>query len=366
MRKRRKKIKINQATLLAIFAIILVLVGSVIFLEKGIHRRETPHVLVAPTKLMEPDLIIKGCLFDLGIHKDQITTRNHTIKVETRENFTRDQLSFAFKPVEKYGSIDIKDLGHTTIEVGDETWVIEFIYPKKEVAAIIPPKPHIPAFPGVHIAIIVDDMGPDMKAAEQLASIDGDLTFSVMPMRPHSQEIARYLHEKGHEVMLHLPMQAIAGNDPGEGAIYKDMSPDQIRDTLLRDINAVPYISGVNNHMGSEATQDREIMMLVETELKNKGLFYIDSLTSGKSVGFKVAQEIGLPSNKRDVFLDDERNDVYIMGQLEQLKNIARKRSGAIGICHPHPVTIAVLQREVPKLKDEGITLERVSRFVHE
>jgi len=366
MRKRRKKIKVNQATLLAIFAIILVLVGAVLFLEKGMHRKEAPIIPSVPQKQVETELMIKGCLFDLGIHKDQTTTRNHTIKVESRENFTRKQLSSAFKPVEKYGSIEIKDIGHATIEVGDETWMIEFIYPGKGVAAVIPPKPFIPAFPTGYMAIIVDDMGPDMKPAEQLSSIDGDLTFSVMPMRLHSQEVALYLHTKGREVMLHLPMQGAAGHDPGEGAIFKGMAPDQIRTILLGDIRAVPYISGVNNHMGSEVTQDREIMTLVETELKNKGLFYIDSLTSGKSVGFKVAQEIGLPWNKRDVFLDDEQNEAYILGQLEELKRKAVKHSSAIGICHPHPETIAVLQREVPKLKDEGITLERVSRLIHE
>ena len=128
---RKRKIKINQTTLLAIFAIVLVLVGAVIYLEKGMHRREAPKTPSVPQKLMETELIIKGCLFDLGIHKDQARTHNHTIKVETRENFTRDQLSSVFKPIEKYGSIDIKDASHATIEVGDETWVIEFIYPKR-------------------------------------------------------------------------------------------------------------------------------------------------------------------------------------------------------------------------------------------
>ena len=105
---------------------------------------------------------------------------------------------------------------------------------------------------------------------------------------------------------------------------------------------------------------------MLKQSLKNNGLFYIDSLTSGKSVGFKVAQEIGLPWNRRDVFLDDELNEAYILGQLEELKRKAVKHSSAIGICHPHPETIAVLQREVPKLKDEGIILERVSKLIHE
>ena len=77
MRKRRKKIKVNQATLLAIFAIILVLVGAVMFIGKGMHRREAPIVPAVSQKLVETELIIKGCLFDLGIHKDQTTTRNH-------------------------------------------------------------------------------------------------------------------------------------------------------------------------------------------------------------------------------------------------------------------------------------------------
>ncbi len=365
-RTRKSKIKINQTTMIVICAIILVLIGTVIYLEKGMHRKEAPKIPTVAQKLVETELIIKGCLFNLGIHKDQTTIRNHTIKVESREKFTRDKLSSAFKPVEKYGSLEIKDIGHAIIKVGDETWVIDFIYPKKEVAAVIPPKPIIPTLPEVRMAIIVDDMGPDMKPAKQLAAIDGELTFSVMPLRPHSQEVAQYLHTKGHEVMLHLPMQGAAGHDPGEGAIFKGMAPDQIRTILLGDIRAVPYISGVNNHMGSEVTQDREIMILVETELKNKGLFYIDSLTSGKSVGFKVAQEIGLPWNKRDVFLDDEQNEAYILAQLEELKRKAVKHLSAIGICHPHPETIAVLQREVPKLKAEGITLERVSKLIHE
>jgi polysaccharide deacetylase 2 family uncharacterized protein YibQ len=380
MRKRRKKIQVNKATLLAVFVIILVLVGAVVFLEKGIPKWEAqniPEYHVKPKEelhpprlsanLMREDLIIKGCLFDLDIKNDNTKLQGHKFKVTSTKKLTTDQLSSAFDPLRKIGSVIIKDNNEfVEIKTDKEAWEIEFIYPKKEVAAIIPPKPVVPSLSGVRMAIIVDDMGPDMKPAKQLAAIDGDLTFSIMPMRRHSQEVADYLHAKGHEVMLHLPMQGAAGNDPGEGAIFKRMAPDQIRTILLEDINAVPHISGVNNHMGSEATQDRNIMMLVETELKKNGLFYIDSLTSGKSVGFKVAQEIGLPWNKRDVFLDNEQNDAYIMGQLEELKRKAIKNTSAIGICHPHSETIAVLQREVPKLKDEGITLERVSKLIHE
>jgi hypothetical protein len=365
---RKPNFKISLTMTFTIVAIILVIAGIILlFLVKGIFKKEAPHmpsVPPIPSKLLEKELIIKGCLFELGVYNELITICGHTFKIESRKKYSVDQISSAFRPLTKYGNVEVRDTGHVTIMIDNEKWEIEFIYPEKGLAAIIPSKPRIPAFSEVRMAIIVDDMGPDMKAAELLASIDGDLTFSVMPMRPHSQEVARYLHENGHEVMLHLPMQGAAGHDPGEGAIYKGMAPDQIQTILLEDIKAVPYISGVNNHMGSEVTQDREIMVLVENELRNKGLFFIDSLTTGKSVGFKIAQEIGLPWNKRDVFLDNEQNETYIMGQLEQLKNLAKKRSSAIGICHPHPETIAVLQREVPRLKAEGIILERVSKLV--
>lgn len=358
----------GKAPIIAVIgAIIIILAGLVWFLE----RRVSPPGPVTPPEVQRPipevGLMIRGCLFDLGIHKDQVEVYEQSFQVKTETKFTRPRLSAVFAPLERYGKVEVKDARHVRIKIDGRSWVIEFMSVKKEIAVVIPPKPITPIAPAKpgRLAIIVDDMGMEMKPAQQLAAIDGDLTFSILPLRPYSREVAGYLHAKGREVLLHLPMQGNGGKDPGEGAIYKDMTPTHIRTILAMDMRAVPYVVGTNNHMGSEVTPDKAIMLQVLRELKSRRLFFIDSLTTGDSVGSEVARSVGLPYNARDIFLDNEQSDAYIMGQLTKLKNIARKHESAIAICHPHPETIAVLEREIPKLKAEGITLTRVSAFVH-
>ena len=128
MRKRKRKIKINQITLLAIFVIMLVLGGVVIFFEKGIHRKEALHMPVLPEKLVETDMLIKGCLFKLGVHKDQVTIHAHTFIVESHKNYTMDQLISAFNLLSKYGKVEIGDAAHVMISINSEKREIEFIY----------------------------------------------------------------------------------------------------------------------------------------------------------------------------------------------------------------------------------------------
>lgn len=357
-----KKGKGKGATLIAVIVILAVLGGFIWFLEKGLSRRTTPVETETPRAIVDARLLIKGCLFDLGIQKDQAEFYQQTIQVRPEKRFSHEQLSQTFAPLERYGRVTIKNNRAVRIKIDGETWEVEFFYPPKAPAAEKPPLAG--KLPPGRIAIIVDDMGVEMKPARQLGAIDGELTFSVMPQRPNSQEVARYLHARGRQILLHLPMQGNGGKDPGQGAIYKDMTPDHIRTVLALNIRSVPYIAGVNNHMGSEVTPQKEIMRQVLKELQARDLFFIDSLTTSASVASDVAQEIGLEHNTRDIFLDNEQNEAYIMGQLAKLKAIARKHSSAIAICHPYPETIAVLTRAVPKLKEEGITLVPVSTFV--
>jgi polysaccharide deacetylase 2 family uncharacterized protein YibQ len=176
--------------------------------------------------------------------------------------------------------------------------------------------------------------------------------------------VADYLHGLGKEVMLHLPMQG-NGKDPGPNAIYADMSHSEILENMKENMLSVPHISGVNNHMGSVVTKDYTIMKYVFDELKESGLFFIDSLTTPESICRKAAMDIGLSFDARDVFLDNKRSDDYIKTQLDKLITISLKYSEAIGICHPYPETIAVLEREIPRLKDLGIEIVRVSSFVN-
>lgn len=347
--------------------IILILAGLAWFLERRMPHEAapTPRPVVQPRPQAEIRLMIKGCLFNLGIHKDQVEMYEQTFQVTTERKFTRGQLASGFAPLKPYGRVDIQDNRQVKVMVEKRTWIIEFMPAEKETVSRIPPPAVTPLKPG-RLAIIVDDMGVEMKPARQLAAIDGRLTFSVLPLRPASREVAQYLHAQGREVLLHLPMQGNGGKDPGEGALYKDMSPQHIKTILSMDIRAVPYIVGTNNHMGSEITPDRAIMRQVMQELKQHRLFFIDSLTTSDSVGVRVAREVGLPHNARDIFLDNEQNDAYIMGQLAKVKNIARRHASAIAICHPYPETIAVLAREVPKFKAQGITLVSVSAFARQ
>jgi len=359
----RRAKAVSKTPLIVIAGVILVLAGLAWFLERRLPHEPAPE---ARPETQRPQanvkLMIKGCLFNLGIHKDQVEVYEQTFQVKTGKEFTRQQLATAFAPLKPYGRVAVTDSRQVQFMDEDRHWTIEFIQDKKEAA---PPQAAVPPQPG-RLAIIVDDMGLDMKPARQLAAIDGALTFSVLPLRPASREVAGYLHGKGREVLLHLPMQGNGGKDPGKGAIYKDMTPEHIRTILAMDIRSVPHIVGANNHMGSEITPDMAIMRQVMQELKQHRLFFIDSLTASRSVGVMVAREMGLPHNARDIFLDNEQDEAYIMGQLAKIKNIARKHKSAIAICHPYPETIAVLAREVPKFKSEGITLVSASAFVRQ
>jgi uncharacterized protein len=185
----------------------------------------------------------------------------------------------------------------------------------------------------------------------------------VLPDLPDSRPVAERLHAKGREILLHLPMQG-NGKDPGPGAIFEGMSRSEVRSVLEDDLRKVPFISGVNNHMGSVITTDPGDMRLVLEELKQSGLFYVDSKTTNKSVCESLARDLEVPFVARDVFLDNVRDDAYITAQIRKLVSLSLKRSSAVGICHPHPETIAVLEREVPRLKGLGVEVVRVSELV--
>lgn len=205
------------------------------------------------------------------------------------------------------------------------------------------------------IAIIIDDLGNSKKLDDEVLSIDAPLTLSVFPLLQGSKKIAENGGSNGKEVMLHLPMEPhdYPQANPGNGALFTSMDDIAIITQLYEDMNSVPGIKGVNNHMGSRFTEDRERMRIVLKQIKDRGLYFIDSKTSPQSKSDKMAREIGLKAGARDVFLDNEQDEGYILGQIEELKKIARNRGSAIGIGHPHPATIAALKKAVPDLEKE-------------
>jgi len=310
--------------------------------------------IVTERIILGEQLLIKGCLFNLGIARENVRITGRTVEVTLEKELKESRIREAFASFDDLEGVEISFQGPGKVVVAMNSHEWELIFrvrvPEREK-------------PLASIAIIIDDMGIDMNIARQLGAIDADLTFSVLPQQPHTEEVARLLHGKGREILLHLPMEG-NGKNPGAGAIYRSMDPSQAGAILLGALKEVPFAVGVNNHMGSAVTPDEAIMKEVLTIIKDRGLFFVDSLTIGSSVGGEVASEIHLPFEARDVFLDNEQTYPYIAGQLEQLVAAAKRHGKAIGICHPHPVTAQVLAREIPKLKDRGIALVRVSSLV--
>jgi polysaccharide deacetylase 2 family uncharacterized protein YibQ len=256
----------------------------------------------------------------------------------------------------------------TEAKTQDGTWEVKikvdnllahyliFHPPKIKPPPIRPPRPRL--------AIVVDDLGTDKRIAEELLRLDAPLTFSILPFQPHSRRIAQKAHAKGREVILHLPMEprGFPLKDPGKGALFVAMSDRELLRQLRKDLDAVPFIVGVNNHMGSRFMEHGVSVRLVLGELKKRGLFFLDSRTTAKTQGYQIARELALLAGERNLFLDNENDEQDIRAQLEGLIRIARDRGTAIGICHPHPSTITALKGMIAKIKAEGIRIVPLSQ----
>ena len=217
------------------------------------------------------------------------------------------------------------------------------------------------------IAIVIDDLGQDLKQARELLSLHAKITFAVMPGLPQSKKVAELVKQNNRELLLHLPMEYRSKNGkPAPGMLRSDMTPMEFLNTISDDVASVPGAIGVNNHEGSSLTENKEAMKFLMAELKARNLLFLDSLTSSNSLAYATAKEFGLKAAKRDVFLDNEANNpVAIRKQIEELVDVARKHGSAIGIGHPHPATISELRKWLAETADQNIEIVPVSRLMN-
>jgi polysaccharide deacetylase 2 family uncharacterized protein YibQ len=216
------------------------------------------------------------------------------------------------------------------------------------------------------VAIIIDDMGCNLNAVKELLKINADLTFALLPFQAHTREAAEMFHKANKETLLHLPMEPVSypREKPGEGALFTDMSDEELLLQLKKNIADVPYISGVNNHMGSKFMTDEKKLILIFNELKKKKLFFVDSRTSNDTKAYAAAKKTGLQIAERKIFIDNNRdyNKIYA-----NLINITKDNdvSPRIIIGHPYPETIRALKEATKVLQDKGVSIVPVSEIVN-
>ena len=211
-----------------------------------------------------------------------------------------------------------------------------------------------------YLSVIIDDLGQSPAKDSRTLALPGPVTMAIMPDTPHATDFARQAHKAGRTVILHMPM------DPATGpyAWHPGTPLPELEQRLNAALSKVPYAAGVNNHMGSRMTAQREPMAWLMGELQRRHLFFVDSRTSAATVAAAEAQAQGLAHVSRDVFLDDVRTAEAITGQLQQGIALAHKQGSAVLIGHPYPQTLEVLERELPRLRSQGIELIRLKQMI--
>lgn len=216
------------------------------------------------------------------------------------------------------------------------------------------------------IAIIIDDWGYNENVKEFIETIDIPVAIAVLPKLPFSKTIAECASRNHKEVMLHLPMEPHYNADkyPKDYIIKGSMTADKIKKIIDQSLATVPFAQGMNNHMGSKATENKNLLKIIFTYFNEKNFFIVDSYVSEKSVCQGVAENLGLPFIKRDVFLDNVTDRNMIEGEFIKLAHLAEKNGYAVGIGHARPLTLAVIKEQARILKDKGFVFLTVREMI--
>lgn len=228
------------------------------------------------------------------------------------------------------------------------------------------PAPLHPALPRPLIAIVIDDAGVDQKrTARASAELSSDVTLSFLAYAPHIGAQVAAAKKNGHPIMLHLPWEADNPREnPGPHHLSVTMAKSTLEKNLSANLDAFSGYDGVNNHMGSRFSRHRPGLEVVMGELKKRHFFFLDSKTTPRSIGEKVARETGVPATHRDVFIDDDNAPAAVATQLKEIERIARCHGAAVAIGHPRDATLAALKAWLPTLEAKGFAIATVARVI--
>ena len=293
---------------------------------------------------------------------NQATWVQTTKEIRLAETIDLNEAGTALKKaIEAQGakviSLTVNPVDNTlSLKAGVKNIVLEILVLRRKAAG-----------PKYRAAIIIDDLGYDRQVVSQLMALQEALTFAVLPGERYSKIIAEQVTRAGFEVILHQPMEPLGYPkiNVGKRAILMAMDKQQIREMLEKNILDVPYINGVNNHMGSRITEDTEKTQEIMNILKEHNLFFVDSQTSPKSVAYKTAKKTGLKAAYNQVFLDNQDDLGYIKKQLDQVAELSLKNKKVVAIGHgTRKEILAALQEKLPEFRKKGITIVPVSQLV--
>ena len=217
------------------------------------------------------------------------------------------------------------------------------------------------------LAVIIDDCGYDVDLVQRLVNLHAPFSFAIIPYRDFSSDSLHVINGGGQVAMLHLPMEPMNASAMSEGksTVLTSMDDKRIMQLTREMVNSLPGISGVNNHQGSKATSDERTMRAVLKELKRDGLFFVDSNTYAKSLGDKLAAQMGVPTGRNNIFLDNSTNEDEIIGKIWQAAAIADEYGSAIAICHARPHTVNAWEQVIDEVKASGLKLVPVTEVLH-
>lgn len=211
------------------------------------------------------------------------------------------------------------------------------------------------------IALVIDDVGLDRPRSKRAWELPGPITLSFLPYAKDLREQAKAARARGNELMLHMPMEPMGHADPGPNALLVSLSDSELRQRVTTDLDSFDGYVGVNNHMGSRFTAYKPGMETVLRLLKARGLLFLDSRTTAQTVGETMAQEMGVPTVSRNVFLDDNEAIDQVRRRLAETEEVARRQGFVVAIGHPHENTLQALATWLPGLAAKGFALAPVT-----
>lgn len=222
----------------------------------------------------------------------------------------------------------------------------------------------LPLAHSAQLVIIIDDLGNNYELSNAMVELDAPLTLAFLPHTPHVKKLANKAFLRNKEIILHAPMENSLAAPLGPGALTQELSESTFKQVLKESIDSIPHIQGINNHMGSALTQNMKAMKWVMETLQDEQLYFIDSLTSPKSVAYKQAIQHQLPALRRHIFLDNDKSEKALTQQWDKALKIANKTGRAILIGHPYAESHAFLAKQLPTLAEQNIELIPASQLL--